>query len=390
MYCHADLRGRRSTRCPRVGQAMKILHIAQKLPGGIATYLSEILPAQVRLFGEENVLVLGSHAELSAVPECASRSRRVFPDSSRSLCSLIKFFWMAGKVVYQDKPDVIHLHSSFAGALRPIFFALSMMGIRPAVVYCAHGWSFNMTVSQRRRRLFAFLERVLAPMTDVIVNISNFEFNSALSWGLPAARMRVIRNGVAVDVPPKAFEMEPKGCIHLLFIGRLDRQKGIDILQSAMRRLAGKSLHLHVIGTSVLSNSRHRQIEPNISYYGWLSRIDVRSFIASCDVVVMPSRWEGFGLVAIEAMRDGKPVIASNVDALPEIIGDTGIIFESEDDVALTRVLDQLNPDRLREIGQHARNRFLAHFTCDRLVAELFECYDHALELRHPTKSREF
>ncbi|MEO7221440.1 MAG: glycosyltransferase, partial [Devosia sp.] len=87
--------------------------------------------------------------------------------------------------------------------------------------------------------------------------------------------------------------------------------------------------------------------------------------IAAADVVVVPSRWEGFGLVAIEAMREGKPVIAHDVGGLPEIVSDheTGLLFSPLDAATLAAVLGSLDKQQLRAMGKAARRRFEAHFT---------------------------
>jgi glycosyltransferase involved in cell wall biosynthesis len=102
--------------------------------------------------------------------------------------------------------------------------------------------------------------------------------------------------------------------------------------------------------------------------------------MAACDVVVMPSRWEGFGLVAIEAMRLAKPVVASGVGGLREIIveGVTGRLVPAEDPVALREALLADSAQRRAQMGSDGRRRFLERYCIDRTHAQLLRLYASA------------
>ena len=89
-----------------------------------------------------------------------------------------------------------------------------------------------------------------------------------------------------------------------------------------------------------------------------------------CDVVIMPSRWDGFGLVAIEAMRNSKPVIVSNRGALPELIknNENGYIFDMDNLNSLILILSKLNKSDLKILGKNARKSFLKNFSACKFV----------------------
>jgi glycosyltransferase involved in cell wall biosynthesis len=93
--------------------------------------------------------------------------------------------------------------------------------------------------------------------------------------------------------------------------------------------------------------------------------------------VIIPSRWEGFGLVAIEAMRNGAPVIASDRGALPEVLdmGRAGLIFDPENTTALARLLDELTPDRLKAMGAAGKARYETAYTFQRAALALESGY---------------
>jgi len=98
-------------------------------------------------------------------------------------------------------------------------------------------------------------------------------------------------------------------------------------------------------------------------------------------VVVVPSRWEGFGLVALEAMRSGCAVLATRVGGLPEVVdeGVTGALFAPDDSDALVHLLVSLTETRLAEMGAAGRRRFEALFHVDRVVNELDAVYREVL-----------
>ncbi len=99
------------------------------------------------------------------------------------------------------------------------------------------------------------------------------------------------------------------------------------------------------------------------------------------DAVVMPSRWEAFGLVAAEAMRAGVPVIASNRGALPEVVEHEvgGYIFDLDDPDALGRLLQRLDRSELRQLGNSARRRWEREFVADKMNDLLRETYASVL-----------
>lgn len=355
----------------------KILHVSQMLPGGTSSYLREVLPYQMQRLGTDALIVAIPQTEIDYLPFLPRTIVRPFPNSKRSVKGLLNFFISVMTTILRDRPTIVHLHSSFAGLLRfPI--ALLPRGKRPAVIYCAHGWAFNMSCSSVRKRAYAWIERLLTPLTDRTIAISRFEGRTAEANGLDCKHLRVIENGIE-SAPPSVStaggSFDP-AMINLLFIGRLDEQKGFDLLVRAMERVQDYPIHLHVVGASILSEGDDAAIRSaNITAYGWVPRDRVPEFIAQCDAVIMPSRWEGFGLAAIEAMRQGKPVVASNVGALPEVIGDAGILFDTGNVEALCEVLTNIDKARLQRLGICARERFLKCFTSERMNREILACY---------------
>jgi glycosyltransferase involved in cell wall biosynthesis len=131
------------------------------------------------------------------------------------------------------------------------------------------------------------------------------------------------------------------------------------------------------IGASVVSGGPALDLPDNVAPLGWLDEPRIMAQLAMADVVAMPSRWEGFGLVAIEAMRAGRPVVASRIGGLPEVVeeGVTGRLVPPDDPEALLAALLADTPETRRTMAEAGRARFLAHFTARdsaRQVATLY------------------
>jgi glycosyltransferase involved in cell wall biosynthesis len=254
-------------------------------------------------------------------------------------------------------------------------------------VYCAHGWSFTMDVSQLKKRAYAGIETILSTVTDCIINISNHEETKARVYGLPGRKLVTILNGVGQapnhDLDGAHFDSKN---INLLFVGRHDPQKGLDLLLEAMAKVSNSKVHLHVLGDPVVSGgARFDNALDNVSFHGWVPRDRVSSYIAAADAIIMPSRWEGFGLAAIEAMRMRKPVIASDRGALPEIVENkrTGFIVNIDRSEQLIDVLQSLQRDELRQMGANAFEEYQKRFTAERMNKQISDVYSSVLKARN-------
>jgi glycosyltransferase involved in cell wall biosynthesis len=364
----------------------KILHVCENIQGGIATYLNEVGPLQIAERGPGNVrfvIPARSRADLPDIPdEC------IVPIDyeRRSARALSSYMLKVRRILADQRPGLVHAHSTFAGLATRL---LRARGVSDApLVYCAHGWSFLMDVSPLKRRAYAAIERRLARHTDAIVNISHYEHERALELGLPADKSHIVVNGIgpAPDVRPAAL---PQSRINLLFSGRMDRQKGLDILLAAMERLGDRDVHLYVAGAAVLARATQRAL-PNVTYLGWLARDALESYYAAADALVVPSRWEGFGLVATEAMRRSTAVIASDRGALPEIVvsGETGLIYSGDDPDRLASALRGPDKATLKRWGLAGRARQRALFSIDRVHSQLNEIYAALAEREAAAQAR--
>lgn len=349
---------------------MNILHVAETIKGGVASYLEEILLFQVDKLGQENVKVLIPADHQNCLPASLKSKIITFSRNGRSITGFLRMTFTFLRALRKEKPDVVFFHSTFAGAFGrlALLFCYKILGRDlPKILYCAHGWVFSTTESPFRKWLYKRIESFLGNrITDKIIVISKSEEKLALDAGIKAKKLTMIYNGIAPFRLTKRKNPTTNHPINMLFIGRFDRQKGFDILLEALENIDKKLYRLHVIGEAV-NNDKDFVIPTHIHQLGWLQKEQVLQHLQKADVVVMPSRWEGFGLVAIEAMACSTAVICSDCCSLPEIIDDkhTGYLFPANDTTSLTNVIKKAarNIPKLHEMGKKGQKKYLKMFT---------------------------
>lgn len=212
------------------------------------------------------------------------------------------------------------------------------------------------------------LSVALHPLCRAVVGVSGAAADLSARSGVPAHKLRVIPNGVDLDrFPPRSLPQGPPRVV--LGVGRLVPQKGFDLLARAVRQVPG--LRLELVGEGPMAAALAAE---GAVLRGWES--DVAPRLRSADVVVIPSRWEGFGLVAVEAMASGVPVIATSIPGLDEVVGDAALRVPAQDVGALADALRRLvdEPD-LRVRLARAGPPQAARFGIRRTVAAYEELY---------------
>jgi glycosyltransferase involved in cell wall biosynthesis len=168
-------------------------------------------------------------------------------------------------------------------------------------------------------------------------------------------------------------------------VGRLIEQKGITYLLEAWAQVLKKipNAVLVIAGDGPLHESLKQQAGPlgeSVCFLGW--RLDIPNIMADCDVLVVPSLWEGFGLVTLEAMALKKPIVASRVGALPEIVvnNETGLLVEPAQAGALAEALSQLlgNPARAQTMGTAGKARLEKQFSVSQMAKQMAAVYKEA------------
>lgn len=286
--------------------------------------------------------------------------------------------------------DILHTHGGVAGLYGR--WAARRTGT-PVVVHTVHGIHYLHYRNPVFRRLLIGLERRLGRTTDAVVFVSEADLARARALGLaPEDRLRLIRNGVEILPEPAAWRLESlrkelgiaSDEILVGAVSRLHRQKGVAHFIDAARPVLERfpKARFLVAGGGPLEASlrrmvRERDLGRAVRLLG--ERSDAMELLALLDVFVLPSLWEGLPLVLIEAAGLAKPIIASDIDGVREVLrdGETGLLVPAGDSSALAGAISQLLENRVlgRKLGERARKEIPRAFSRPRMIAETQALY---------------
>jgi glycosyltransferase involved in cell wall biosynthesis len=271
----------------------------------------------------------------------------------------------AQRAVGAFAPDLVHTHLVHAD----VYGALAVGGTRTSLVSTKH--NDDPFRSGRLRYLERLLTRRAARVVCITEALASFNREVV---GLPAEKVRVVYYGL--DAPPEAWGPQsgpelPDETRILLAVCRLVRQKGLDVALQAVARIRGEhqDLHLVVLGEGPLREelralARQLGVADAVSFPGRVG--DVAWWYRRASIVVHPVRWEGFGLALLEAMLCERPIVASAVSSVPEIVadGETGLLVPPEEPAALAHAISELlsDPAQAERMGEAGRTRAQREF----------------------------
>ncbi|MBK8375553.1 MAG: glycosyltransferase family 4 protein [Sphingomonadales bacterium] len=351
---------------------MKILHVCETARGGIGTYLDQLASISDGVL-VNYILMPDSHRDvISSVCEIS-----LFRYPGRSVASLVRLAKQSWFDARRFKPDIIFCHSSFSLV---VLLLLRLLRFESRYIYCSHGWAGTREQSGRIwDRMFCWIEGQLSGLADVVVNVSQNELDYARSSRY-RGRHILIENAArpSLSQPSKQlFDSDP-AVINLLFVGRLDRQKGLDILLPAFNqaRKCRPELRLHIIGQSVVSETSFKEVTKDVNFLGWKDADALDAYYSSADILIAPSRWEAFGLLGIEAYRNGTPVLTSDRGALPSLVlqGKTGYSIPLSVE-SLAAKLAALDKSEIKAMGPDCIAEFERRFHTQRLSQEILKLY---------------
>ncbi len=272
------------------------------------------------------------------------------------------------KVLQNERPDIVHVHN-FKGLSASVFDAARDLHI--PIVHTVHDYNVicpKTTLLNRSNeqcvsphaacRLYRQLLRRIAPTT--VLAPSNFLIHTLAHFGLftgvPTVKLPL---GIGDEEP---VERNHNSTLDILYVGRVERHKGVQFLLESMLNLDNEQARLHIVGTGSDGADFQRAVrhDSRIVFYGFLSRGALRQLYSIADIAVVPSIYnETFGLVIPEYYRHGIPVLGSRTGAIPELISDgyNGLLFEPGDVTQLMACLERIgrDPELLDRLSIHAR-----------------------------------
>jgi glycosyltransferase involved in cell wall biosynthesis len=305
------------------------------------------------------------------------RARTGFDISPRLATDVIR-------AVREESPDLIHTHMVHAD----VYGSIAAHLLRTPFVSTRHNDDRYLLGP------FRHVDRAFMHGVRRIVAISYAVREFHIKAGLDATKLVTVRYGLD-DVPAVPSELTPEAvgipaeAPLVLAIGRLIEQKDHATLLDAFARVhrANPEARLAILGWGTLESETKALVHTlGLDHFVFvLGRLEPSDWLARADVFAHTSRWEGFGIVLLEAMLAGLPVVATRVSAVPEIVVDgvTGLLTSAGDAAGIADGLERLlNDGGLRQsFGEAGRSRARNEFSVQHMVEGTLRVYDEALRL---------
>lgn len=366
---------------------MRVCIISGDAIGGLRKHVHDILrsaPADVEFFYiHSDVTDNAAESDFTAI-SLAGIKRLQLRVAKNPALSDFKNILQIWKECRRNKIDLLHGHAAKGGLYARV---VGFLMCKP-VVYTPHGGSVHSRFSKAKCFLFASVEYLLKFITTLFVFESQYTRAAfhKLAGGIANSREIVSFNGVHLDcLVPRVCWRGIKGReVRLLTVGQLSEVKGQDIAVHAawMLKSRGWQVSLDLCGDGV--NRQHLEslvsdykLEEAVRFHGDVR--DVRPYYEVCDIVVIPSRFESFGYVAVEAALMERAIVASATGGLLETVidGETGLGFATGSADALAAAVEQTVADVVatRRRINAARTRAAELFDVNQMTARLFSTY---------------
>ena len=293
-------------------------------------------------------------------------------------------------LIFKEKPDIVHTHSSKAGILGRVAAKITFV---PNIIHTPHGHVFYGHFAPFASKMFLWIEKLFSRFTDRIVALTDGEKNDYEKLSVcPSEKLLKIHSGVDVAqyMQPNGNMVEKKRSLGLDqneavigFVGWLLPIKGPNYLLKAMDYVWHEhpETSLILVGKGDLdvdlrAEALRKNANGKVKFLGW--REDVDEIMPVFDMLVLPSLNEGMGRVLVEAMAAGKPVVASRVGGIPDLVrhGETGYLVPPADVEALADGIKKLldDPEKAWEMGQRGKES-CQQFSLEAMIQKLDDLY---------------
>ena len=295
----------------------------------------------------------------------------------------LQLFWLCWRL----KPNLLHVNWPFPHgimALPATFF------LKVPMVFSFHGGELLLA------KKFGFVESILRWLIPKAIAITaNSSFTKNLISQLTSKPITIIPYGITVE-PKAPKKRQPDSVPRLLFVGRLDERKGLRYLLEALPLILAKQpVRLRVVGEGILEKELKKQcndlrLDPVVDFLGFVTKEELADEYASCDIFVLSAivdskgDTEGLGIVIIEALAHSKPVVASDVGGISDVIvdGTTGILVPEKDPQSLANSILTLlaDPKRSDEMGRKGLENIQCRFNWNRITTIWQQVFVEALD----------
>jgi glycosyltransferase involved in cell wall biosynthesis len=351
--------------------------------GGIQTYVLGLSKALAARGVKVHLFIIGQELEIEGIEV---HPIKAFPVPRLTAGLYTTFALNAARHVKRYDLDIIHGHSMYAGG-----YALAK---RLPFVVTLHGTQLSelrATLETRPRpnhvltdSFSMVMERMAASKADLVIAVCKRHKEEIMEqYGIEEDRIRVVYEGIDVQ---RFSPSECKGK-DVLFVGRLHQRKGLDRLLKAFKKVkeSDPEARLRIAGKGegekeYKALSRKLGIDDVVQFLGHVPDDVLPGLYTSSSLFIMPSYYEGFGLVLLEAMASGLPVLAGDTGVAPELVqnGKNGFIIDETD--LHSRILEVLSDEALkRDMGKRNRAIMEKDLSWDNVAGNMVKVYKELL-----------
>ncbi|MFN8607714.1 MAG: glycosyltransferase family 4 protein [Vulcanimicrobiota bacterium] len=296
------------------------------------------------------------------------------------------------RVIRLYRPQILHSHTSKAGFLARLAGRLCEV---PLVIHTIHELPQNATRSRLKKSLYRGMEKLAAGWCDHLITVSRVNQRQILDEGIcRPEKLSLIPGGLALENyaarGPAPWNLPPDAIV-MGMAGRLEPAKGHSDLLLAMSRLLPRNprLHLVIMGTGHLRGQLERQawelgLHGRVHFLGWVE--DLISAMAALDLFVLSSHYEGLGVVLLEALALGRPVVSTRVGGTQDIIEDgvTGLFAPAHDPAGLAEAIQRLldDPDLAARLAAAGQQKVKNHYSAREADQKVMDLYLKLLSTR--------
>jgi glycosyltransferase involved in cell wall biosynthesis len=386
---------------------MKILRIIARLNIGGPARNAVLLSEGLKDKGFDTVLVCGEVTDNEGDMMYLAQEKDISPVVIRELGREISWkddlaaFWKIYKIICREKPDIVHTHTAKAGTLgrlAALFYNLTHFKRHSAkrkahsviLVHTFHGHVFKGYFGRLKTLFFVWIERFLALFTDKIVTVSGTLKKELVEKYriAPEEKVVVIELGFKLDDLFKLPLREGSGIVNIGIVGRLASIKNHKMLFRVAERIAHSAkqkVKFFVIGGGELRREledyvKALDIEDIVEFRGWIK--DLCEIYRSLDIVVLTSLNEGTPVSIIEAMAASRPIVATNVGGVSDVVEEqkSGYLSTINDEAFAERTLDLIKDRKRRQaFGEYGREIVRGRFSKCRLIKDTEDLYTNLL-----------
>ena len=367
---------------------MKIIYgITKSNFGGAQRYVYD-LACGAKKAGHEVSVICGGNGPL--IKRLRDKNIRVIalPHLGRdiSLVSEFRSFYFIFRTLFEEKPDVFHTNSSKMGGIGNL--AARLAGVKK-IIFTGHAWAFNEPRPLWQKVVIKFFTWLTILFSHRTICVSAKTKRDVSGWPFIKSRLTMVRNGV------EKFEMLPReearralgihesGTLVAGTLSELHPVKGLDVLLEAWEKFSRKNVGILVmlgdgeIRENLEDYARHLGISNRVIFAGY--KENARQYLPAFDLFCLPSRSEALPYALLEAGLAARPVIATKVGGVPEIVenGLSGALLEPGDSETLfsTLILLSGDPELRNRLGEALKETVEKKFSLEKMLAETLKTY---------------